>query len=643
MSSNLSVYGGYEWLYPDLYKTMCLDFNGNANLSFRSNGTRGDFEVYNTRATGTYNNYVPQLPGGEATVSEAYPYQFYIDSRSQEIDTRHLSGKDTLTVHFFPKEVMREFTFLIYDVIGAKYINTGSGAISGMSGSYFPASGRLAEWPSTLLFKRVEAIIDGQKERRWSEKPEWSESKTWAELFSLKDPQWNDSDTLKGWTRDWITGQFVTFGPLDRTKHHFRLTIEAISKASNHYYGAWGYWFGQWEGTVAAQIDSAMGRNQTWEEQVAWRQRNGGFDIVLYNNDRLTIRDDNTISGGVPDGGFQVDIDDWGDIVGINLSANGSQSPSFPLRSDVHTYSSVANFVVNGVWTEGSDLNCIFNQQIVYKPEDAIAPNTVWNYHPKKYWPSSGKVDFYAYAPMGVQGLVKGLHNNNTDNNQPPVIEYAMPLAPREGPPPGTGEPDETWVSDSQPDLLVAVQQRASPQTTPVPMHFHHAFSRVNVKAKLDKNYGSSYVKVTRVDLRKVRTKAKLELKHDQAPQGTYSIGIPRGKDTTFVYDTSGANKVILWTQSEREADYRFQLLSNSVQIDDYNHYSALSRATEGIFLIPQMATDIELFVEYDVYSFSWAAGEKYEGTTARVFRLPSGFAFEIGRQYDLQVPLDIP
>jgi len=131
ISSDMSVYGGLDWLHADIYDVMCMDFNGPTTLAFRSNGTREDFEVYNVRMTGTYNTNVPQLPGGETTVAEANPYQFYIDSRSQMIDTKNILNNDTLTVHFYPKNAMREFTFMIKDVVEAENKIRNSGAKKG--------------------------------------------------------------------------------------------------------------------------------------------------------------------------------------------------------------------------------------------------------------------------------------------------------------------------------------------------------------------------------------------------------------------------------------------------------------------------------------------------------------------------------
>ncbi|MDR0542080.1 MAG: fimbrillin family protein [Dysgonamonadaceae bacterium] len=630
LASDMGVYGGREWLSADQYKTICLDFNGNTNLAFRSNGTREDFEVYNIRMTGSYNSLVPPLPGGEITVAEAYPYRFYIDRRPQTVTTENVPAGDTVTVHFYPKNVLREFTFLVYDVIGARRMTRNGGAISGMSGSYFPADNQLATYPSTILFQRVDTVKNGQTSPRWTDEQK--------RLFARKDPNWANPDTLVGWTRDWVTGQFVTFGPLDRQNHRFRLTVEAVSESNNHYHGSWGYWHGEWENTVAAQIDSAMGKNGTLEEQLAWRQRNGGYDIILYNDRRLVIPDVEITPGGIPDGGFIVNVSDWGDIIDVPVAGSSpspAPQPSSPLKSLVNTYATIPEFVVNGVWTGGNlPWYPIFNEQHVYKPE--VGAGQIWDYAPKKYWPSSGEVMFYAYAPGGLpsSNLMRGLRDNGDDQNVP-VIEYALSQTEREEPPPGTGEPPSPKVvSDKQHDLLVAVQHRTSPQNTPVPMNFRHAFSRVGIKAK---SVASGYrLKLTRVDLRGLNTHGKLALAPDNNNL-TYSTGIPMETGDPFKYNGT----VTLWTDLDSLSDYRFRLIAPIVTVD--NVYTSLLRSDDRVFVLPQTLTaSAAIYVEYDVYERVgiWS-DEVYKESVFRQFTLPPGFTFEIGRQYELLLTLD--
>jgi hypothetical protein len=628
ISSDVGVYGGQVWLHADIFDVMCMDFHGPVTLAFRSNGTRQDFEVYNIRMTGLYNIFVPPLPGGEVTVAEAFPYQFYIDSRSQMIDTRDIPDDDTLTVNFYPKNVLREFTFMVYDVTGAQNIIRSSGAISGMSGSYFPATRGLASTPSTILFSRVEAIRNAQTSSYWTEQQK--------ALFAAKNPNWASPDTLIGWTRDWITGRFATFGPLDTEKNLFRLTVEAANQGNQHYYGSWGYWENQRENSVAAQIDSAMGKNGTYEEQLAWRQRNGGFDIILYNDHRLTVSQGS--GGGGSGGGFIVTVDDWGDIIEVPTagSTRSAALRNASLRSLVNTYATISDFVVNGIHTETTNWSFIFNEQYVFKPESGL----IWDYNPKRFWPLSGEVDFYAYAPSGIRNLVTGL-NNNGDNVNPPVLEYTMSYKEREEPPPGTGEPSSPLVVDDwQEDLLVAVQNRPSPQTDAVPINFRHAFSRVTVRARTEQDYSNYRIKVVRVDLRNLYTSGKLQLNKDDTTQPV-STGIPMEESEQFRYGSPG---VTLWYDLNTLANYRFRLITSAITIR--NEYTTLIGSNDGVFVMPQVinaANNTAIYVEYDVYTYSFANGEQYYTSSTKLLPVTAGFAFEIGRQYELQVTLSVP
>ena len=627
ISTDMNVHGGREWLDANVYDVMCMDFNGNLNLAFRSyKGTRVDFEAYNIRAIGTYNSNVPQLPGGEITVAEAYPYRFYIDSRSQEIETVTYIPEDTLNVHFYPKDVLREFTFLIYDVKGGKNMARNSGAISGMSGSYFPATNSLATTPSTILFQRVEAIVDAQKSNMWTD---YEKS-----LFAAKNPNWASPDTLVGWTRDWVTGRFVTFGPLDRDENRFRLTVETINQVNNQFHGAWGYWHGQWENTVASQIDSAMGKYATIDEQLAWRKRNGGYDIVLYNDNRLTVPYE---GNGGSDGGFSVSVDGWGPIIEVPTSGGGKSTYAKSVqRAPVNTYETISDFVVNGIWKKNSEWYRLFNAQYVYKLEP---PSAIWDYSPKKYWNPDGEVDFYAYAPAGVPGLTIGLLDSG-DNINPPVLEFSMPKKiDGEAPPPGTGEPNPLPVVDEAiEDLLVAVQNRTSPQTDAVPINFKHAFSRVSVEAKIhNDSYDNGYrIRVTRVDLRSLHTKGNLTLKKDNVISGG-STGIPMEVTDNFSHNGT----TTLWENLDDLANYRFRLRSIVIAADDYTQ---LVHTDDEMLVMPQVVnSESELYIEYNIYTYSPTEGEQYVTSTTKRIKIASGFAFEIGRSYIFRVELNVP
>ncbi|GHT36811.1 hypothetical protein AGMMS49574_29050 [Bacteroidia bacterium] len=298
--------GGYEMLSDDLFTPLCTDLYGNASLDFRNTDVRESLEIFNIPRKSLYNEYADPVPG-EPTVAEATPYSYYVDSEAQSVDmdTRLMRAGDTLRVHFYPENVLREFTFLIYGVEGARNMARNSGAVSGMSASYFPAGKTLADKPSTILFSRITPIRDGQGYN-------WTQVE--KELFARKNALWQDSDSFKGWTGDWVTGKFSTFGPVDAANRNIRLTVEAMTDGSRYYYGAWGYWYGKWEETVGTQILGAMGGPNgkgTCAEQLAWREQNGGFDIILYNDGRLVVPEE------PGNGGFIVGSDAWDDYIPV--------------------------------------------------------------------------------------------------------------------------------------------------------------------------------------------------------------------------------------------------------------------------------------------------------------------------------------
>ncbi|MDR0542057.1 MAG: DUF5119 domain-containing protein [Dysgonamonadaceae bacterium] len=306
--------GGEENLSEGTYLPVCLDYYGNSRLDFHITENADEFEVYNIRATGLYNQYA-DLVADEPTVAEAKPYAFYVDTRPQIVDKIGVLPGDTLTLYFYPENVLQEFTFLIHGVEGAKNMARNSGAISGMSASYFPATGALAEKPSTLLFERVTPVVDGQSYP-------WSDAQ--KALFASLEPDWDNPGSERYWGGDWITGKFCTFGPVDIHSQHFRLTVEAVSKSNYYYYGTWGYWFGQWEDMVGAQIKGSMegnGAGSPKERKEWWRRQNGGFDIVIGNNGRLVVPGSN--GGDNEDGnGFIVDADEWGDNIDVRSGKN---------------------------------------------------------------------------------------------------------------------------------------------------------------------------------------------------------------------------------------------------------------------------------------------------------------------------------
>lgn len=279
-----------------LWHVICYDYMGNENLGFRNEDKLNQFEIYSLQASSTYTTKVTSLPMEEPTVLEPYPYSFYVAQYKGAFSVGSSSEIDTLRL--YPDNVLREFTFLIYGVEGAKNIETARGAVSGMSGSYFPYQKALSKKASTVSFTRVVPIPDGQ-DYGWELQHNpllINDVAVYPEWFPFG---WGNNKT--GWTGDWLIGAFSTFGPVDINDLVNTLTIEVLSHGNNHYWARWGYWSGAWEEIIRTQITGAL------RGGLAWRKQNGGFDIILNNDRRLVIPPDVE--------GWQVDVNSWGDKV----------------------------------------------------------------------------------------------------------------------------------------------------------------------------------------------------------------------------------------------------------------------------------------------------------------------------------------
>ena len=273
--AHLSVDGGQMSIPGSIpYIPLCYDYYGN-NLQFRNENNADLLEAYSDAATGLHNTYGPNSTmrrsatgdPEETTVSEPYPYTFFVDSKDTLFTSLPVPGQ-TQYLHFYPKNVLREFTFLIKGVEGTNNVVTAFGAFSGLSAAYRMRDGALDSEPATVLF--------GSEPGRVT------------------------------WSNDSISGTFCTFGPADIEHVSNRLTVEVVSFKHGYYYAVWG---GTFETTVREQLAGALGEHGTLEEQADWRVRNGGYDIVLQNDGRLVIPDDPL------DGTFIVDVGAFDNVI----------------------------------------------------------------------------------------------------------------------------------------------------------------------------------------------------------------------------------------------------------------------------------------------------------------------------------------
>ncbi|GHT29698.1 hypothetical protein AGMMS49574_07170 [Bacteroidia bacterium] len=314
LQATLPVNGGRMSMPEEIpFFTLCYDYYGNDYINFRHEHERELFEAYSVPANGVYNTYGPGVESSEPTVAEPYPYHFFV-TRNEEPFRVEAPAVDTVQyLHFYPKDVLHEFTFLIADVEGAKNIAGAHGAVTGMSSTYRMEDGAKGSAPSTVLFGSEAGRVQWKVNARQMEWTQQMLDKVYNGEALLADwpDDWSNPET--GWTGDWVMGTFCTFGPADAENIRNRLTVETVSTGKGYFHGTWG---GSLDDTVRRQIAGALGKNGTREEQLAWRRQNGGFDIVLYNNGRLVVPD---VVPPREDGGITVDLEGF-DNMDIPLS-----------------------------------------------------------------------------------------------------------------------------------------------------------------------------------------------------------------------------------------------------------------------------------------------------------------------------------
>jgi hypothetical protein len=307
----LGIYGGWLWLPPgSSCLPFCYNYENMEYLELLHRDNAGLFEVHNVSAYDNIYNTKVGIGHDEPTVRESFPYAFYI-SRDNAAFSVPSSGSDTL--HCFPRNVLHEFTFLVYGVDGAKNVASSRGAISGMSASYFPASDALSENASTVLFHRAVAIEEGKYPWHMPDSVQFvpCPDRGSIPVHPCWFPDWLRPDLENNKWGDWIIGAFSVFGPVTASGLQNQLTLECFSQANYGYAASWGYWEGSWEETVHRQIMGALGyfdecpadaAKGSLEAQTAWRKHNGGFDIILFNDGRLVIP---------PDIGLDVKVPGW--------------------------------------------------------------------------------------------------------------------------------------------------------------------------------------------------------------------------------------------------------------------------------------------------------------------------------------------
>jgi hypothetical protein len=307
-------------------------------------------------------------------------------------------------------------------------------------------------------------------------------------------------------------------------------------------------------------------------------------------------------------------------IRGIDFDA-GEDAPG-SLKASPATGSQLINFIVSAFWLDGdwdTGTSRLFDAQNVYKTEGGD-----WDYRPKKIWPSSGSVAFYAYAPAGSPNT-DGLSGKGSFGDQVPEITYTVPDSPAD-----------------QEDFMLAVKSYDTGDLSgAVSLRFRHVLSYVTVSVQ---NAYEENIRVSKLELRNIHKKGSLKLEEDGGT-GAASKGIPAG-ETGFRYDDSGQEHVTLWTTTDNinhdAAANKIEFaLEGDVAVAEGATVS-LTGNTNGLFVLPQELEDdgdddldvgeTYIHVEYATYS-------EPSVTLTENIRLDLA-AFEAGRKYAVMLDL---
>lgn len=241
------------------YLPYCYDYYA-SNIYFRNETMLESFQAYCIETSRTTYSTRATPVEGEATVTDPGG-DFYVHSWQETFDVIFCGecGDNVLILNFYPKNILRQFTYRINGIKGAQNIKEARGAISGMAAAYFFYTDKLTTERSTVLFENA--------------------------TFGT------DTDG-----NGYIEGSFTTFGPVYPYANRF--TIEVLSGTNYYTY----YW------DMSGQIGESMADR---DAKIA----RDGYDILIQNNDEIPEIPDPGGDGGSGGGsGFEIGVGEWSDV-----------------------------------------------------------------------------------------------------------------------------------------------------------------------------------------------------------------------------------------------------------------------------------------------------------------------------------------
>lgn len=221
--------------------------------------------------------------------------------------------------------------------------------------------------------------------------------------------------------------------------------------------------------------------------------------------------------------------------------AQDQNEPAAVVADDAVSFdTSLGEVTVKGVPVEGTALKQNFGVY-AYKnasngSQDNLVPDFFYNqlvsyhsgkfsYSPTVYWPSQGKVNFFAYTPYHMVPS-EFLHPSSHNDKGYPEIKYKV----------------KSIVKDQE-DYMVAEVLNQDKECKPVKLHFKHALTKIGFLAHLEEDYPGCVLKIKSVKVENVKDTGTFNYKDfyensdkwwkDLSGSADYTIGLVDNKDVT--------------------------------------------------------------------------------------------------------------
>lgn len=265
---------------------------------------------------------------------------------------------------------------------------------------------------------------------------------------------------------------------------------------------------------------------------------------------------------------------------------------------------------------DGKTSDFFINQKVTYS-------NSKWTYTPLKYWPTTGKINFLAYAPHKNDQELKA----NTTTFDFTVADKAA------------NQIDLLWANATG-QIKTNFEGTTKEK---VKFLFKHALSRLGYTVKLSGNYNSSDATFT---LKKIT----LAGSPDENTKAFYAKGTIDLAKTGTKEELSKTNtETGLWTatpSADNKQNFPWFDASYTVTGPTASHPTDPDSKSDYLFVIPQDFSSTEdgadklyVIVEYDV---TYKSGTPATTITNKVYKkLP--IKFEQGRAYMLNLTIGLP